>query len=76
MNEKLSILIEISLKFVPKRPIDNNPALVPIMAWRQKGDKPFSEAMLNRSTIHGRIYVALGGDELHRPQLVVQDVYH
>ena len=28
MNEKLCILIEISLKFVPKGPIDNNPALV------------------------------------------------
>ena len=28
MNEKFSILIEISLKFVPKGPIDNNPTLV------------------------------------------------
>ena len=28
MNEKFCILIEISLKFVPKCPIDNNPALV------------------------------------------------
>ena len=28
MNEKFCILIEISLKFVPKSPIDNNPALV------------------------------------------------
>ena len=27
MNEKSSILIKISLKFVPKGPIDNNPAL-------------------------------------------------
>ena len=28
VNEKFYILIEISLKFVPKGPIDNNPALV------------------------------------------------
>ena len=28
MNEKFCILIKISLKFVPKGPIDNNPALV------------------------------------------------
>ena len=28
VNEKNYILIEISLKFVPKRPIDYNPALV------------------------------------------------
>ena len=28
MNEKFCILIKISLKFVPKGPIENNPALV------------------------------------------------
>ena len=28
VNEKLCILIKVSLKFVPKRPIVNNPALV------------------------------------------------
>ena len=28
VNEKFCILIEISLKFVPKGPIDNKPALV------------------------------------------------
>ena len=28
VNEKYGILINISLKFVPKGPIDNNPALV------------------------------------------------
>ena len=42
MNEKLCILIKISLKFVPKGPIDNNPAQVKIMAWRRIGDKPLS----------------------------------
>ena len=28
LNKKICILIQISLKFVPKGPIDNNPALV------------------------------------------------
>ena len=33
----------ISLKFVPKGPINNIPALVQIMAWRRSGDKPLPE---------------------------------
>ena len=40
---KLLILIKISLKFAPKGPINNIPALVQIMAWRRPGDKPLSE---------------------------------
>ena len=40
VNGKFRILIKISLKFVPIGPIDNNPALVQIMAWRLIGDKP------------------------------------
>ena len=39
------ILLEISLKFVPKVQINNIPALVHIMAWRRPGDKPLSEPM-------------------------------
>ena len=46
VNEKFWILIKISLKFVSKGPIDNNPALVQIMAWRRIGDKPLSEPIL------------------------------
>ena len=46
VNEKFYILIEISLKFVPKGPINNIPALVQIMAWRRLGDRPLSEPML------------------------------
>ena len=38
LNENVLILIKISLKFVPKGPINNMPALVQIMAWRQPGD--------------------------------------
>ena len=43
MDENVWILINISLNFVPKGPINNIPALVQIMAWRRPGDKPLSE---------------------------------
>ena len=46
LNENFRISIKISLKFVPKGPINNNPALVQIMAWRLLGDKPISEPMM------------------------------
>ena len=40
------ILIKISLKFVPKSPIKNIPALDQIMTWRRPGYKPLSEPMM------------------------------
>ena len=40
------IPIRISLKFVPRRPIDNMPALLQIMACRLDGGKPLSAPML------------------------------
>ena len=46
LNENVWIPIKISLKFVPKGPINNIPALVQIMAWRHPGDKPLSEPMM------------------------------
>ena len=46
LDENVRISIRISLKFVPNGPINNNPALVQIMAWRRSGDKPLSEPML------------------------------
>ena len=46
LNENVRISIKISPKFVPKSPINNNPALVQIMAWRRSGDKPSSEPMM------------------------------
>ena len=46
LNENVWIPIKISLKFVPKGPINNIPALVQIMAWRRPGDKPLSEPMM------------------------------
>ena len=46
LNENGWIPIKISLKFVPKVPINNIPAMVQIMAWRRPGDKPLSEPMV------------------------------
>ena len=46
LNENVRISIKVSLKFVPKGPINNIPALVQIMAWRRSGDKPLSEPMM------------------------------
>ena len=45
-NENVWLSIKISLKFVPKGPINNIPALVQIMAWRRSGDKPLSESTM------------------------------
>ena len=46
LNENVRISIKISLKFVPKGPVNNIPALVQRMAWRRSGDKPLSEPMM------------------------------
>ena len=48
LNEIDKILIWISLKFVPKSPIDNKPVLVQAMAWCWIGHKPLSEPVLTR----------------------------
>ena len=49
-NENVRILIQFSLKFVPKCAIDNKSALVQVMAWRRTGDKPLPETMLTQFT--------------------------
>ena len=46
LNENEWISIRISLKFAPKGQINNIPSLFQIMAWRRRGDKPLSEAMM------------------------------
>ena len=46
LNENSLISIKISLKFVPKGPINSIPASVQIMAWCWPGPKPLSETML------------------------------
>ena len=52
LNENIWIPIKISLKFVPKGPINNIPALVQIMAWRWPGDKPLSQPMMVSLPMH------------------------
>ena len=61
LNENVWIPIRISLKFVPKGPINNMPALVQIMAWRRSGDKPLSGPMW---LDYRRIYASIGLNEL------------
>ena len=46
LNENVWISLKITLKFLPKDPINNIPGLVQIMAWRRPGDKPLSEPMM------------------------------
>ena len=52
LNENVWIPIKISLKFGPKGPINNIPALVQIMARRRPGNKPLSEPMMLCLTTH------------------------
>ena len=49
-NESVWIPITISLKFVPKGPIDYNSALVQVVAWHRTGEKPLPESMLTQFT--------------------------
>ena len=46
LNKNVWFSIKVSLKFVPKGPINNIPTLVQIMAWRRSGDKPLSEPIM------------------------------
>ena len=50
LNENDRIPIQISVKLIPRSPIDNKPALVKVMAWRRIGDKPLPELMLAQFT--------------------------
>ena len=50
MNEKYCIVIRISLKFVPKGPINKKSALFQVMADCWTGEKPLPEPMLTQFT--------------------------
>ena len=45
LNESNRILIQISLKYVPRSLIDNKPTLVQVMAWHRTGTKPLPDPM-------------------------------
>ena len=44
------IPIQISLKLVPKGPINNKPAFVQVMAWGRAGNKSLPEPMMTQFT--------------------------
>ena len=46
LNENVWNTLKTSMKFVPRVPINNIPALDQIMAWRRIGDKPLSGPMM------------------------------
>ena len=50
VNETICILIQISLKFVPKGLIDNMWALVQVVAWHLTCHKPLPESMMTQFT--------------------------
>ena len=52
LNENVWISINVSLKFVPRGPINNIPTFVEVTAWRRPGDKPLSEPMVVRLPTH------------------------
>ena len=47
-NEKLHIVMDISVKFIPMGLIGNKSTLVQVMAWRWLGDKPLPEPMMTK----------------------------
>ena len=74
LNENDRILIQISLKFVPRRAIDNKPALVLVMAWCRIGDKPLPEPKMTQITdIYAALYI--GGDELRLLMLGKKEMF-
>ena len=50
LNENDIIPIQISLKLVPRSPIDNKPALDQVLAWCRTGDKPLPVPMVIQFT--------------------------
>ena len=52
LNENVWIPIKISLKFVPKGPVNNISALVLMRAWRRPSDKPLSKPMMYSLPTH------------------------
>ena len=49
-NESVWISITISLKFVPRGPIDYKSAICQVMAWHKTDEKPLPESMLTQFT--------------------------
>ena len=58
LNENVWLSIKISLKFVPKSPINNIIALVQIMAWCRPGDKTLSEPVITDAYMRHPAFIA------------------
>ena len=50
LDKNVRTAIKITMKFVPKGPLDNESALVQVMAWHRTGDNPLPEPMLTQFT--------------------------
>ena len=72
LNENVWIMIKISLKFVPKGPINNIPGLVQIMVWRRPGDKPLSEPI----TVSLPTYICVARPQWVKRLFVVSCNFH
>ena len=46
LNENDRIWIQIPLKYIPRSPVDNNLALVQVLAWHRTGNKPLPGPMM------------------------------
>ena len=85
-NKNVWISIRILLKFVPKGPINNIPALVQIMAWCHPDGKPLSEPMMvilqthicitPPRLVYRRIYASLSLNQLCHQATIRCDIYH
>ena len=62
-----------SLKFIPKCPINNFPALFQIVARHRSGDKPLSESMMAWAT---NASLSLNELKCHRNTHTIHDMYH
>ena len=72
-SENVWIFIKLSLKFVPKGPINNTPALVQIMAWHWPGIKPLSEPMI----VSLMMYICVARSQwIKMPFCLYRDSYH
>ena len=63
MDKNCSLLIEISLKYLPKalKGSTNKPSFVQMMSWCCTGDKPLAEPIMAQFP---RLCISLGFDEL------------
>ena len=75
LSKDVRIFIQISLKFVPKCPINNTSALVQIMSCRRSGDKPLSEPMMVCHTHYNDVTMGAIASQITSLTVVYSTVY-